>query len=173
METVIETLEALIERGIIEDYAISGASGALFYAEPIDTSDIDVLVYLPHSDSLLITLAPIYEVLRAQGYKEEEEHIIIDGIPVQFLPVYDSLTESAIDHSLNHVCGRRVARVVDPEHLVIIALNTGRRKDYLRIDILLEQADLDLEYLGSLLEIFGLLEKFNQKYPRCLEKFSS
>jgi hypothetical protein len=168
MEAVIKVLNYLVNVGLIEDYAIAGAVGALFYAEPIDTSDLDVLVILPTTDSILISLSPIYEALRKRGCREEDEFIIIHGVPVQFLPAYDLLTEEAIQTSLQHECGGEITYVADPEHLIAIAINTGRRKDYLKIEILLEQASLDLGYLKALLIQFRLLNKFIKRFPDVL-----
>jgi hypothetical protein len=69
-------------------YAIGGAMGATFYVEPLLTFDLDIIVLLPQMNSGLLTLAPLYEALRAKGYMEEEECVLIEGVPVQFLPAY-------------------------------------------------------------------------------------
>lgn len=46
MEKTIEVLNALVERHIIERYAIGGAMAAMFYAEPVLTCDSDYLTRL-------------------------------------------------------------------------------------------------------------------------------
>ena len=38
--------------------------------------------------------------MRKKGYKEQEEHIVIEGIPVQFIPAYNALVEKAIDEAV-------------------------------------------------------------------------
>ena len=45
------------------------------------------------------TLSTLYKCLRKKGYKEQEEHIVIEGIPVQFIPAYNELLldEAQID----------------------------------------------------------------------------
>jgi hypothetical protein len=48
---------------------------------------------------ILISLSPIYDWLSRRGYKADKEHIIIEGIPVQFLPVYNDLVREAVYNS--------------------------------------------------------------------------
>jgi hypothetical protein len=71
----------LVADGVIEGYAIAGAVAAIFYTEPTDTVDLDILVAFPKTDSF-ITLGPM-----------ENEGIVIEGIPVQFLPTTNALSE--------------------------------------------------------------------------------
>ena len=47
-------------------------------------------------------------------------------------------------------------RVLRAEHLVAIALQTGRAKDRERVRLLREQASLDSDYLATLLARHGL-----------------
>ena len=55
-----------------------------------------VFVLLPQSKEDLFTLGPLYEILRTRGYSEDGEFVIIEGIPVQFLPPYNPLIEEAL-----------------------------------------------------------------------------
>jgi hypothetical protein len=55
-----------------------------------------------------------------------------------------------------------------PEHLVAIMLATGRAKDYLRINMFLEQDAVDMEQLMSVLDRYDLLENWQAN----LHKFS-
>ena len=43
-----------------------------------------------------------------------------------------------------------------PEHLIAIALETGRAKDKARVSLLMEQAGMDESYLNSMLERYNL-----------------
>jgi hypothetical protein len=57
--------------------------------------------------------------------------------------------------------------VLSAEHLVAIALKTGRVKDYARIVMFLEQDAVNMEKLNSILLRHGLVpkwEKFESKY---------
>jgi hypothetical protein len=88
------------QRPLILGLRIGGAMGAIFYTEPFLTFDLDVFAILPRTAGGLLTLAPIYDALRARGYEEKEnECVVIEGIPVQFLPAYNSLVEEALDQA--------------------------------------------------------------------------
>lgn len=76
---------------VFSRYAIGGAMAATFYVEPLLTFDLAVFVVLPTSPGGLLSLTSIYEALRARGYAEEGEGVSIEGVPVQFLPVFNAL----------------------------------------------------------------------------------
>jgi hypothetical protein len=98
VKRTLEVLNKLEHEGVFARYAIGGAMAATFYVEPLLTFDLDVFVAVQPSSSGLITVAPIYDALRARGYTEEQECILIEGVPVQFLPAYNALVEEALAH---------------------------------------------------------------------------
>ncbi len=59
-EETLGVINAMRDQGVIEDYAIAGAMAVLFWAEPIPTYDLDVLVFMPESSSIIVSLEPIY-----------------------------------------------------------------------------------------------------------------
>src|SRR5947208_15580890 len=134
--------------------------GAIFYTEPFLTFDLDVFVVLPQTGGHLLSLTPIYEALRARGYAEENECVVIDNVPVQFLPAYNALVEEALNQAQQVLYEDVPARVLGGEHLVAIALQTGRSKDRDRVRILHEQAQLDTNFLASILRRHQLEEKW-------------
>ena len=160
MRRTIEVLNDLEGEGIFSRYAIGGAMGAIFYTEPFLTFDLDVFVILPPTAGGLLTLAPIYDALRARGYTEENECVLIEGVPVQFLPAYNALVEEALDQAQKVMFEGVPTRVLRSEHLVAICLQTGRNKDRERVRILREQAKLDLNFLGDVLDRHKLEEKW-------------
>jgi len=169
---VKETLE-LINRmqadGVIGKYAIGGAVAATIYLEPAATFDVDVFVTLPTTKgSLLVSLGPIYEYAKARGYRIEREHIVIGDWPVQFLSADDDLLHDAVADAVEvNVEGVRTW-VMPAEHLVAIALRTGRSKDHLRILQFIEQDAVDRDRLNQLLDRHGLTARwreFEAKYP--------
>jgi len=154
--------------GIIGKYAIGGAVGATFYLEPTATADVDMFVTLPTPPgSSLLSLSPIYEYLKERGCRIEGERIVVGDWPVQFLPPHEALEEEALADAVpTEVEGVRTW-VLRAEHLVAIALQTGRMKDYARIVQFLEQGAVDADKLDLILERHGLLpqwEKFKRKY---------
>ena len=155
METTLQVLNDLERAGVVSRYAIGGAMGATFYVEPVLTFDLAVFVVLPQTGGLL-TLAPLYEALRARGYHEDKECVNIEGVPVQFLPAYNALLEEALAEARETRYEATPTRVLRAEHLLAIALRTGRDKDRERVRLLREQASLDQTYLAAVLARHGL-----------------
>ena len=152
------------KRGLIERYVIGGGIAVLFYAEPILTYDLDVFCLLPAEREGLITLSPIYEFLRKKGYRIEGEHIVIEGVPVQFIPAYNELVKEAIEEAMEIKYKRVKTRIVRVEHLLVIMLQTYRPKDRERMLILLNeaQAKIDMSYLENILKRYGLQKKWRK-----------
>jgi len=150
VKRTLEVLNELEREGVFTRYAIGGAMAATFYTEPVLTFDLDVFVLLQSSATGLVSLAPIYDALRTRGYKEEQECILIEGVPVQFLPAYNALIEEALAQAREIDYEGVPARVVRAEHLIAICLQTGRAKDRARVAMLREQAHLDHELLSEI-----------------------
>jgi hypothetical protein len=163
---VKETLEAINQMqadGVIGKYAIGGAVGATLYLEPAATLDVDIFVTLPNAPgSARLTLSPVYEYLRVRGYLAQDEHIVIGGWPVQFLPPGNRLEEEALSEAVDTAVEGVATRVMSAEHLVAIALQTGRAKDHIRILQFIEQDAVDRTKLQIILDRFGLAAKWKQ-----------
>jgi hypothetical protein len=162
MKRTLQILNDLERDHVFNRYAIGEAMAATFYAEPLLTFDLDVFVVLPKGGGGLISLAPIYDALRARGYTEDGECVLIEGVPVQFLPAYNSLLEEALAEANETLYEGIGTRVVRAEHLVAICLQTGREKDRERVRILREQANLDLPRLAEVLARHDLEEQWKQ-----------
>jgi len=152
LEDVFSAINRLREAGVVEDYAVGGATAVLFYAEPARTYDVDVFVIVRAADEHeLAPLAAIYDWARAQGYATEAEHILIGGVPVQFLPTYTPLVEESVRGARRLTYGSVPVRVVGPEHLVALALQAGGGKRRERAYQLLESGDVDRVRLRDVL----------------------
>jgi len=160
VKRTLQTLNELEREGVFPRYAIGGAMAATFYVEPLLTFDLDVFILLQPKTTGLISLTAIYEALRARGYREENECVLIEGVPVQFLPAYNSLIEEALNQAQGILYEDVPARVLRSEHLVAICLQTGRSKDRERVRILREQAKLDMNFLAAVLKRYDLEEKW-------------
>lgn len=161
MEATLKVLNELEREGVITRYAIGGAVGAIFYMEPFLTYDLDVFVLLPQTAGGLLTLAPIYESLKARGCEDEGECLLVEGMPVQFLPAYNSLLEEALAEAHEMPYAQTLTRVLRPEHLAAIMVQTGRDKDRQRFSTFIQEAELDISYLQSVLARHQLTERFN------------
>lgn len=163
MKAVLEVINRMQTDGVIGKYAIGGAVGATFYLEPSATLDIDIFISLQNiAGSSLLTVSPIYGHLTARGYKTEGEYIVIEGWPVQFLPPGDALTEEALAQAVETEVEGVRTQVMTAEHLVAIALKTGRPKDFTRILQFIESGILDTNRLDPILSRHGLLEKWER-----------
>ena len=147
MKATLEAINQMQADGVIAKYAIDGAVGATFYLEPAATIDLDVFVTLPTT---------------ARGGRVEDEYIVIGGWPVQFLPPSNDLEREAIAESVAITLEGVNTWVMKPEHLVAIALRTGRSKDHIRILQFTEQGSVDRGRLKSVLDRHGLTSKWEQ-----------
>ncbi len=133
MENTLAIINQLEQAGIIGRYAIGGAVAATRYVEPIQTYDLDIFVILPVAPSGLLSLTPINSELIQRGGIPQGEFILVEGWPVQFLPVYNALTEEALAQAVEVEFGSTPTRVLSAEHLAAIMLETGRPKDHVRL----------------------------------------
>ena len=163
----------MVEDGIIRRYAIADAVGALYYLEPIATSDLDVLVSLDGMEqrkSGLLTLGPIIEYLSKLGYRDfKDEGFLIGDWPVQFLPVASDLDAEALEQAIEFEMPDTPpikVRVLRAEHLVASALRVGRDKDFIRVKTFVEQEKVPLRALARVLDrhhLWGQWGQFCQK----------
>lgn len=165
MKRTLQVLNELERDGVVERYAIGGAMGATFYVEPLLTFDLDVFVVFPRDASNLLSLTPLYGALRSRGYVEEGECVLIEGVPVQFLPAYNTLLEEALREARETMYQEVSVRVVRAKHLIAICLQTGRDKVRERVRILREQAELDTDYLAGVLRRHDLEGKWKPWTP--------
>ena len=161
MEATLNVLNELERDGVISRYAIGDAVGAIFYMEPFLTYDLDVFVLLPQTAGGLLTLSPIYEELKRRGCAEEAECVLVEGMPVQFLPAYNPLLEEALSEARETAYGGTTTRVLRPEHLAAIMVQTGRDKDRQRFSTFMQEAAMDAEYLQSVLDRDKLTDRYD------------
>lgn len=160
MRETLEVLNRLVEEEVIRQYAIGGAVAAIYYLEPFATSDVDVFVQVETCENELMIFAPLYEYLTRQGFELTGEFVNIEGFSVQFLPVFNSLTDEAVSEAQTISYDHVTTRIMRAEHLVAIMLDTGRSKDYARIHLFLEQAVVNVDVLNAILLRHGLTKKW-------------
>lgn len=161
VDRAFAVINQMVTDGIIECYAVGGATAAFFYIEPDTTYDVDIFCVLRTFEANAIDmLAPIYEYLGNKGYRPEAEAILIEGVAVQFLPVFNPLNEEAVERAREFDYEGVPVRVMSPEHLVAIMLDTGRSKDYVRIARFIEADAVDRETLLDILAQHKLKQKW-------------
>ncbi len=104
----------------------------------------------------MISFSPIYEWFDSRGYEFDKEHILIEGIPVQFIPAYNELVEDAVNNSLKRKYKNLYTKVISPEYLIAIMVDTFRKKDKERVLRFFEEYDVDLKVLNPILAKYEL-----------------
>jgi hypothetical protein len=140
----------------------------MFYVEPFSTKDIDVFVLTPGQE--IVTEIPGLDYLKTHGYTEwRNEGVVIEGWPVQFMPVSNPLEHEAYLNAQDKELDGVPVRVVLPEHLVAIMLRVGRLKDLARAEMFFSQQAVDLIALKDVVERHGLSERFDEFRKRMEE----
>ncbi len=154
---VFEALNQLKAEGVLRDYALGGATAALFYAEPTRTYDVDVFVLLPPpTGSIFEPLKDIYAWARSREFAIDAEHIFIHGVPVQFLPAHNALAEDAVVTARTLEYEGVAVRVIGPEHLTALGFQVGDSRRRERAWQLIESGNVDRTQLRSLLSTHGI-----------------
>ena len=157
MEKTLKVINAMKHAGIIRDYAIGGGIGTIFYTESFHTKDLDIFVY-PKIIAGLIRLDDINDYLKSKGYRREGQYVIIEGVPVDFIPVYDELTQEALKKSVTKSFRNIKVKVFRPEYLIAIAIKTAREQDSLKVGRIIKQTAINKRLLS------GILKRHNLKY---------
>ena len=163
MEETIKVVNELQENGLIKNYAIGGEIAIIYYVESILTYDLDIFFEPPEEEREMIILSSIYDWLRKKGYKPHKEHIFfIEGIPVQFIPVYNELTKEALETAVEAKYGKMKTRVFKSEYLLAIMLQTFRPSDRERMIKFLNEVEMNKNYPSKILEKYSPKEKFEK-----------
>ena len=162
-------LNEMRSAGVIRNYALFGATAQMRYTEPVVTLDVDVLADVP-SPGRLDPLGGIYAFCAAKGYRPEGEAIQVGAWPVQFVPVFNSLTREAMEQAETADFEGVPLRVVRADYLAIIAMSTGRAKDYERILALLESGATNRQEIETLSGRHGLTEAWQRFAKRFLDE---
>lgn len=163
MLKVFRVLNEMVAAKVVETYAIGGAIAATFYVEPFATTDVDVFIPVALQGSGLVSLGPVYEHLENLNYHPYGAFVSIEGWDVQFLSIADQLTEEAVAEAVSFEIGEETVRVLKAEHLIAIALQTGRGKDFARVKMFKDLDVVDWSQVKDLIQKYGLEVQW-QKY---------
>jgi hypothetical protein len=154
----LRQLNSMKAEGVVTEYAIAGGMAIVFWTEPTPTFDMDVLVVLPEDGGVLVSLDPIYRWAEARGYPAQDEHILVEELPTQFLPAPNALAFEAVAQARTVDYEGVPVRVVAPEYLIALCLQptakTARRRE--RAAMLMEVPGLDRALVDDVLERYGL-----------------
>ncbi len=162
MQKTLQIINELLEKNIIESYAIAGGMAQFYYIEPSVTYDLDLIVNISGEENTLNPLAGIYGWANEYGYKTENEHIIIEGIPVQFLLAYNNLVEDALINRSEVILFDEKSFILKAEYLMAIMLQTGRLSDRERFARFLAEAEYNKTLFIEIIKKFNLQELYNK-----------
>lgn len=164
MKKTLQKINHLVEKKIIEKYAIADGIAQFYYIEPSITYDLDIIVHISGEENNLNPLSPIYYWAEENGYKTEGEHIIIEGMPVQFLLAYNELIEEALLNCVEITIFDEKTFVLRAEYLMVFMLQTGRLTDKERLARFFMEAEFNKEKFLELIKRFGLQEVYKKSY---------
>jgi hypothetical protein len=169
VKELAQLLNEMQRAGVIQNYALFGAVAQMRYTEPVATLDADVLVAVPAADRLDV-LSGIYEFCAAKGYRPEGEAIRVGAWPAQFVPAFSPLTQEAMEQAATADFEGVACRVIQADHLAVIALSVGRAKDFTRILALLESGSASRESIASLAARHNLTDAWHRFESRFLNE---
>jgi hypothetical protein len=163
IKAALGVINGMQSAGVIGRYAIGGAVAATFYLEPAATLDLDIFVEFPETiKGSLVSLKPIYDYLQGRGCPTSGEYIVVAEWPVQFLVPAGPLEVEALKRATRAEVEGTSTWVMTAEHLVAIALQTGRVKDHNRVLQFIELKKIDYPMLSDILQRHGLSLKWKQ-----------
>ena len=153
MKKTLQVINQMKSKGLIDDYAIGGNVGVIFYTEPFNNEQLDIFVTPKPAKS---KLNPILNYLINKGYQwNGDQSVAIEGFPTNFI-LADKLEREAItDAKAAEYHGVKI-RIMTPEYLVVLHLRTGSSIEYGKITKLLEQVILDKKKLDDILGRYKL-----------------
>lgn len=144
--------------GIISDYAIGGGIATLRYTEPFFTQDLGLFVIVRQQPKLVL-LTPIYSRFSELGHLWSGEHLIVEGLPVQFIAA-DALEREAVKNAAPTRFLGVPTKVLTPECLIALLVRAGRPKDRIKVTMLIDQTEVNRELLHNILSRYRLVSKF-------------
>lgn len=143
MKKIIELFNEMVEKGIIEDFAIGGGIATFYYTEAYTTYDLDIFIYWSgEPDKKIVDISPVFKYLENSGGEWDGEFIMIDDIPIQVI-VADEMEKEAIRNAILVNYQDVKVKMITPEYLVAMFLNAGREKDRIKIEMLKKSGVID------------------------------
>jgi hypothetical protein len=159
LKKTLSVINHLRSKGLVDDYAIGGNVGVIFYTEPFNNEQLDVFVT---SGSCKAKLTPLFNYLVDKGYQwNGDRAIAIERFPTYFI-LADELEKEAIGDAKTAEYYGIKTRIMTPEYLVALHLRAEGPINHMKVIKLLEQVILDKKKLDNILGRYKLTNKFNR-----------
>jgi len=162
MKKTLIKINELVELGIVEKYAIAGGMAHFYYIEPSVTYDLDLIVQIPGKENILNPLGAIYSWAKQNKFQLDGEHIIIEGIPVQFLLAYNDMVMEALVNADEIKLFDENTYILKAEYLMGMMIQTGRMVDKERLSRFISESEYDKPFLQSLLLKYNLIDIYKK-----------
>jgi hypothetical protein len=139
-----------VEQKLIKDYALFGALAYGIQIKPITTFDADFL-YDPGDN---LDSGSLYRLALEMGGRTSGGKIVLNGVPFQVVPTKTVLDHEALAEA--EYLEPTACKVLTPEYLIAIALQTGRHKDTARVMEAVSSDEVDHDKLERILEKYHL-----------------
>ena len=167
IECALRLANGAVEKRLIGGYAVAGAFAFIYYGEPFETKDLDLMMKLSLTQGGLVDVAPVFRHFVDGGAVAEGQFLRLSRILVDIVPAADALDEEALREAVDARVGRQTARILTAEHAVAIAIRTGRPRDHMKVARLLQSAPDAVDHLKleSILGRHGLLDAWRRLQP--------
>lgn len=168
MDKALDVINRLERSGVMKRYAIGGQAAVYFHTESmLLTYDLDVFVMpLAGHGSPALTVSPLYDHLKRKGYRARHQHVLIQGVPTQFIPAYNALVEEAVTRAMARTCGNVRTRILRAEHLLAIMLQMGRPRASIPMRLLLKEGAINRDDMADLVNRYALRREWQALLKR-------
>lgn len=157
---ILQACAEMKQRGIIRDYALGGAFGAMRYTEPFASFDADIF-YIPSGSGFDAGIGDIFKHLESKGGQiTGDGYVLVGSMPAQFLGASPMIAEGISKATEEDVAGVPV-KVLPLEYLVADAVRLGGQKYRDRVRLMMQQGNPDESKLKDVLTRYNLLTRFN------------
>ena len=106
----------------------------------------------------------IYSWAKQNNFQFDGEHIIIEGIPVQFLLAYNDLVSEALGNAFEIKLFDEKTHILKAEYLMAMMIQTGRMVDKERLLRFISESEYDNTFLQSLLLKYNLIDTYRKNH---------
>src|SRR5207249_4472589 len=124
--------------------------------------DIDVFAFIPAQRGAIVDMTNLYAWARERGFEVHAEHLLIHGVPVQFLSANEGLENEAVSQAQLFDYEGVAVRVMRPEHLVALYTRAGGAGRRERAILLLRAGVVAEDHLDAILEHYQLSDRWRE-----------
>lgn len=159
-DKIIPVLNDIVTQGFIKDFVMGGGAAVAYYSLPTQTDDVDFFLSFK-VEPVFLDLSPVLNYLiETYGAKYDGDHILLFGIPIQFLVPGDKLSEEAFNKT--NFVEEIGCKIMKLEYLVAIMLQLNKPKYRMRVAYIKEEKKYDEVLLNKILKEYNLLDVFNK-----------